>query len=68
VTAYLNLPICIPTNYDEFMESALTSRRRTPDSELSKGNELLKKETIFRFIFGSLMQLLTRWEKFKNVK
>jgi hypothetical protein len=42
VLADLNLPIYITTNYDKFMEEALISRGRKPDSEYCRWNEALE--------------------------
>ena len=44
VLADLNLPIYITTNYDKFMEEALISRGRKPDSEYCRWNEVLSVE------------------------
>ena len=42
VLADLNLPIYITTNYDKFMEEALISREKKPDSEYCRWNEALE--------------------------
>jgi hypothetical protein len=41
ILARLNLPIYISTNYDEFMEQALTKRGKEPISEFCGWNEKL---------------------------
>ena len=42
VLADLSLPIYITTNYDKFMEEALITRGRQPDSEYCRWNEVLE--------------------------
>ena len=54
VLADLNLPIYITTNYDEFMESALKSRGKTPDSEFSRWNQFLNKQTNIHSVFEKI--------------
>ena len=44
ILADLNLPLYITTNYDEFMEFALKSRGKIPNSEFCKWNSFLKKQ------------------------
>lgn len=50
VLADLSLPVYITTNYDEFMEAALRSRRRNPDREFCKWNkfpEIAEEKSVF---------------------
>jgi len=42
ILADLDLPIYVTTNYDEFMEAALRSRGKNPDSEFCRWNEFLR--------------------------
>jgi hypothetical protein len=44
VLASLNLPIYVTTNYDKFMEAALMSRRKSPDSEYCRWNQAIERE------------------------
>jgi hypothetical protein len=42
VLASLNLPVYITSNYDKFMEAALASRGKYPDSEYCRWNEAIE--------------------------
>jgi hypothetical protein len=43
VLADLNLPICITTNYNHFMEAALNSKEKEPVSGFCRWNRDIKK-------------------------
>jgi SIR2-like domain len=42
VLASLNLPVYITTNYDKFMEAALVSQRKDPDTEYCRWNQAIE--------------------------